>query len=390
MDAPAFIGAGLHTVLGRGVADNLRALRESPPRAPQPAPVAFAAQCESVPYQLLAGEAPDDGERRLWRVLERVIEEALEAAGLTGAQRRATALFVGSSSFDISVSEAGYRRELRTDAQALPLAVSNSIGNCANGIRRRFDLRGPDYSFNTACTASANALLYADALLRSGAVQHALVVGIELFNAITAMGFYSLDLLTRGMMRPFDRARDGLALGEACAALVLGPSTRNHAFRLRGGANLCDRYSVSAANPDGSTVALVMEQALAAARLTPAAISALKAHGTASLLNDEAEVAGMRRVFGETLPPLCALKPFIGHTFGACGLGELILFCAAADNGFLIGTPGVCAAPSDLGVVLNQQPRALGPGNFMLNYFGFGGNNTSLVISNQLDPRRAY
>ena len=140
---------------------------------------------------------------------------------------------------------------------------------------------------------------------------------------------------------------------------------------------------MSAANPDGSTVAMVMQRALQAARLTPRDIDALKAHGTASLLNDEAEAAGMRQLFGE-LPPLCAMKPWLGHTLGACGLNELLLFCAAADQGFLIGTPGI-AADSDLGVRLNQQPRPLPAGNFMLNYFGFGGNNTSLIVANARD-----
>jgi 3-oxoacyl-[acyl-carrier-protein] synthase I len=380
-----FIGAGIHTVLGRGVDSHVQALRQAP-SAPQNVPVEFARQSTTVPYQLLAGAAQLDAEQRLYRALEAVIADALEAAQLDHRQRRAAGLFVGSSSFDISASEILYRGELRSGAAALALR-SCSIGNMAAQLCRRFGLRGPDYSFNTACTASANALLYADAMIRSDRLQHAVVVGVELFNAITALGFDGLELLTREVMKPFDRARAGLALGEGCAALVLSAQPRRgDEFHLRGGANMCDRYSVSAANPDGSTVAAVIQQALAAAALPAAAITALKTHGTASLRNDEAEVAGMRQVFAE-LPPLCALKPFIGHTLGACGLNELILFCAAAERGFLPGTPGICAADSDLGVTLNQSPMALAPGHFMLNYFGFGGNNTSLVVSNRSDSQ---
>lgn len=376
-----FIGAGIHTALGRGVEASVQALRAAP-FAPRAVAVEFADRRESVPYQLLAGMPLEDTEQRLYRVLEDVVGDALADAGLDADERRATALFVGSSSFDISISEARYRRELSAGIEALPMAGSSSIGNLANRLRERFGLRGPDYSFNTACTASANALLYADAAIRSGAIRHALVVAVELFNAITAMGFHSLELLTRDVMKPFDRQRNGLALGEGCSALVLGPEPRGAGFYLRGGANLCDRHSISAANPDGTTVAAVMQRALSAAGLQPDDIGALKTHGTASLLNDDAEVAGMRRLFA-TLPPLCALKPFIGHTLGACGLNELILFCAAAQRGFLIGTPGICAGDSDLGVVLNQAPQALAAGDFMLNYFGFGGNNTSLVLSNR-------
>jgi 3-oxoacyl-[acyl-carrier-protein] synthase-1 len=184
-------------------------------------------------------------------------------------------------------------------------------------------------------------------------------------------------------MKPFDRSRDGLVLGEGCSALVIGAKPRRaQSFYLRGSANICDTHSISAAHPDGSTIARVIADALASASLAPADITAIKTHGTASLLNDEAEAAGMKRVFSQ-LPPLCALKPYIGHTLGACGLNELVLFCAAAERGFLIGTPGICASDSDLGVTLNQASKELPPGNYMLNYFGFGGSNTSLLVANE-------
>jgi 3-oxoacyl-[acyl-carrier-protein] synthase-1 len=312
-----------------------------------------------------------------------VIEQALQAAELTQPERRALGLFIGSSSVDISVSEARYRRELGNDSTAIPLAASSSLGNLASTLRQRFDLRGPDYSFNTACTASANALVYADAMVRAGRLEHALVLGTELFNVLTALGFHGLQLLAPGNMKPFDRQRDGLVLGEGCSALVIGPrARRTGTFYLRGSANLCDTHSISAAHPDGSTIAQVIDGALRSAALLPSDIAAIKVHGTASLLNDEAEVAGMKRVFPK-LPPLCALKPYIGHTLGACGLNELTLFCGAAEQGFLPGTHGICAGDSDLEVTLNQTCADLPPGNYMLNYFGFGGNNTSLVVGNE-------
>jgi len=288
------------------------------------------------------------------------------------------ALFVGSSSFDISVSESLYRKELAAGGDSLPLR-SSSFGNLAEAVQERFGLRGEDYTFNTACTASANGAWYAARLIQAGAIDHALVLGVELVNDLTALGFFGLGLLTRTTMRPFDPDRDGLALGEACSALVLGPGDPDRSY-LRGGANLCDTHSMVAANTDGSMVAAVIEQALADAALPAAAIAAVKAHGTATPSNDEAEAAGMLRAFA-TVPPICALKPFIGHTLGACGLTELVLFYRAIERGFLIATPGIGSDPAALGVVLNQTERPLSQGHFMLNSFGFGGNNTALVIS---------
>ena len=342
----------------------------------------FANREESLPYYLLCEEPLADLEQRLYRVIESAVEEALDAAHVSAAQRRTLGLFIGTSSSEISVAEAVFKRELKQSRDAAPLMNSSSLGNIALWIMERFGLRGPDFTINTACTASANAVMHADALLRSGRIERALIVGFEHFNSITALGFQGLQLLTDDLMRPFDSRRNGLVLGEACAALVLEKNSRTREqFWLRGAANFCDTHSISAANPDGSTVRYTLERALHSAELAPDAISALKAHGTASLLNDEAEAAGMRQVF-QRMPALCALKPRIGHTLGACGLAELALFCGAAQQGWLPATPKICATPGDLGVVLNQTPVALPPGNFMLNYFGFGGNNTSLIVSN--------
>jgi 3-oxoacyl-(acyl-carrier-protein) synthase len=377
-----FSGLGLHTALGRGVKANLTALK-SPIAPPQRAVLKFAQREASVPYYLLADESVLDAEHRLYRVLGGVIEEALAAAQLTREQQRDLTLFLGTSSGEISMHEAVFRNDLAKSATAQSLLASRGIGNLALWVMDRFGFRGGDYTINTACTASANALIHADSMIRSGRIERALVVGVEICNAVTALGFQGLQLLTSEVMRPFDQRRRGMILGEGCAAVILEREPRNErSFYLRGAANLCDTHTISAANPDGSTVSTVIAQALAAAKLAPQDIMALKAHGTASLLNDEAEVTGMRRVFA-TLPLLCAFKPRIGHTLGSCGLNELTLLCAAIDQGWLPGTPGISETAGDLGVTLNQEPRPIESGNFMLNYFGFGGNNTSLIVSNR-------
>ncbi|MDZ4776807.1 MAG: beta-ketoacyl synthase N-terminal-like domain-containing protein [Alphaproteobacteria bacterium] len=379
MSGVRFLGAGLHTHLGRGVAANLDALERAPP-PPVLTPVPLGAGVEHVPSMPLCDAPLTDFETRLMRVAVEVAEDAIAAAGLTEAQRRETTLFVGTSSLDISITEAVYRRELAAGLDAHPLTSNSSMGNLGNELRRALRLGGPDFTFNTACTASANALLYADAMVRAGHAKTALVLGVEAFNAITALGFQSLDLLARDGMKPFDAGRRGLVLGEGCSALVVGMGD-GKGFRLQGGANACDPYAISAANPDGSTIASVIADALRAAKLDASSLRAIKTHGTASLLNDEAEAAGLLRVFPAP-PPVCALKPFIGHTFGACGLNELILLCGAVERGFIPGTPNIGATSEELGVTLTQAPTPVEPGAFLLNYFGFGGNNSALVVAN--------
>jgi 3-oxoacyl-[acyl-carrier-protein] synthase-1 len=376
-----FAGAGLVSALGEGVAATLAAL-QSPPGASRALAVPLGGGEETIPFLGSNGAVDEDPTQRLYRMVEAAAREAIDAARLTPADLRSTALLLGTSSLDISITEDAFARDLQS-GDAHPLMSNSSMGNLGRILAKRLCVGGIDLTINTACTASANALVYGDRLVRSGRASHALVLGTELFNRTTALGFKGLDLFSPHGMRPFDKDRRGIVLGEACAAVVVGPTKPDaHAFRLAGSANLCDTHGVSAANPDGSTVAAVINQALDLAGVAPGAVRAVKSHGTASLLNDEAEAAGLKRVFGEAMPIVCALKPFIGHTFGACGLSELVMMCAAAGAGFVPGTPGISPAPGDLGIGVTQSSTPVGRGAFLLNYFGFGGNNTALVVSN--------
>lgn len=371
---------GLHTTLGRGIDANVAAL-ERPPQPPREVSVPLGNDARSIPYYTLADAPLDDIEARFEQALHGVIVEAIERAGLSQTERREMGLFLGSSCGDMPLLETQYRRDLESSSEALPMTKTSSLGNLANRLRAAFGIQGPDYSYYTACTASANALLAAAAMVQAGRLRHALVVGVEMFNAVTALGFSGLQLITRDVMRPFDRRRSGLVPGEACAAVVIGTEARDSNWTLLGGANLCDTHSISATNPDGSAIAAVIQQALERSEVEAGEIAALKMHGTASLLNDEAEAAGLRRVFHQA-PAVCALKPYIGHTFGACGVTELALLCSCVERRLLPGTPGIAAGDSDLDVVLNQALRVQPPGKFMLNYFGFGGSNTSLIVAN--------
>lgn len=373
-------GFGLHSALGRGLEANIEAL-EKAPRSPREIPVRVGSEERGVPYYTLADAPLEDLEQRFERVLTDVIAEALERARVSAAQRRTMGFFMGSSCGEMPVLETQYRQALEHSRDALPLVKTSSLGNLANRLRAPFGIQGPDYSFYTACTASANGLLAATHMVSTGRLEHAIVIGYEMFNAITALGFAGLQLVTREVMRPFDRRRSGLVPGEACAAVVISSKPDAGSWTVRGGANLCDTHSISATNPDGSAIESVIRQALRMCRLEVADITALKMHGTASLSNDEGEAAGLRRVFDQ-LPPLCALKPYIGHTFGACGIIELGLFCGTLDRGVLPATPGICAGDSDLNLVLTQERQRQDPGKFMMNFFGFGGSNTSLIVAN--------
>ncbi|WP_018404014.1 beta-ketoacyl synthase N-terminal-like domain-containing protein [Marinobacter gelidimuriae] len=234
------------------------------------------------------------------------------------------------------------------------------------------------------CTATANAILSAAAAIRTGVSDHALVVGLETRNDTTLAGFHGMQLLAQKNMRPFDRQRDGLVLGEGCGVMLLSKcESDDPGVLLQGGASNCDTFSISASNPDGSTIAAVMADALDRSGIAPSDIQAIKAHGTATPLNDVGEAAGMRRAF-DNVPPFFSLKAALGHTLGSCGVMETLLVAAALPEGRLPASAGFSEPDPGLGVVPMSKLLAVGPGHYLLNFFGFGGNNSSLIIRYQV------
>ena len=109
--------------------------------------------------------------------------------------------------------------------------------------------------------------------------------------------------------------------------------------------------------------------------------AAIKAHATASNDNDAAEAAAMRSVFGGALPPITALKRYLGHTSCACGAMETVALIAALQEGFIPAAAGFAEPDPALGCVPMTQALPARAGNYLLNFFGFGGNYASVVIA---------
>lgn len=301
------------------------------------------------------------------------IKNALDTTGLSQSERQRTGLFIGSSSFSMSHSE---------DQSTTSKPILSTIGYAkrAYQLAQEFGLSEHAYAYATACTSSANALLYAQRFIRQGFIDHALVMGYEFFNKTTALGFKGLELISpTGSIKPFDINRDGIVLGEGCATILLSREHKQDTAQLLGGACNTDHYSLTAANVDGSTIANVMTCAMNDSAVTNNQIRAIKVHGTASLMNDEAESAGIRRLFNNQ-QYLFALKPFIGHTLGACGAIETTITAGALSAGWL---PENATIKTDgkLGISLNQSHSEYRHGVVLLNYFAFGGNNTCLAVA---------
>ncbi len=368
-------GIGLVTTLGDSLEHNLCGLQNDPSGRGRRTLNTSGGPVD-VPYLALdpaMGRAP-------FTPVAHAVEQALASAGMSAAERCHCPVFIGSSSYAIGQSEMLYADALAGGADN-PLAVPlPGFGQLSRYLRAEQDLQGADFLFNTACTASANALLVAAEHIACGRGDHALVIGMELANTTTLAGFYGMQLLANEVMRPFDLRRDGLVLGEGCGVIALrAASAGESGIFFAGGASSCDTYSISTSNPDGSQIAATMREALANVGIAPDDIAAIKAHGTASPLNDNAEAAGMHQVFAH-VPPFFALKSHLGHTLGACGAIETAISAGSLLAGTLPPTGGFEQYDEQLGVSPQTSAFPTGAGHYMLNFFGFGGNNASIIL----------
>lgn len=314
---------------------------------------------------------------RFARLLPPVVQAAVRQAGLSDREIRTLPILVGSSCFSVGMAEMEYAAALHRQSTAMPMPVCD-YGYPAALAKAALGCDGDTWAFNTACTASANALMAALRLLRSGRHRHALVLGAELANLTTLAGFYGLQILA-DTVRPFDARRQGIVLGEGIGAVVLSLDPAPGALRILGGASNCDTYSVTTANPDGQSVAAVLRTAMDQAKLAAQEVRAIKGHGTGTGTGDQAEAAGLEQVFGK-VPPVSALKGYLGHTLGACGVNELVLYTDALQRDLLPASPGFESADPAFKLEPLRSPAPASAGYYLLNHFGFGGNNTVLVL----------
>jgi 3-oxoacyl-[acyl-carrier-protein] synthase-1 len=370
-------GMGIACALGENARDALDALEQGRVRMDD-VTLGFLAEPVRMRYFRIPDEAPVFEPERVERLLVSAAREAIESAELTRAEIESLPIFVGSSCFSVGRSETEYQARLRLEPRAAPALPYVGFQHAAAAIQERIGSRGDTYAFNTACTAGANALMSAQRMIRLGRHRNALVIGLEIANQTTLSGFSGLQLVADAV-RPFDRRRSGIVLGESAAAVVLSSRGGASGITLAGGASNGDAFSVTTANPDGSTIAAVQRAALDQSESDVSRVRGIKSHGTASPLNDTGEAAGIARVFASP-PPVCALKGYVGHTLGACGVSELVLLAGALENGFFPRTIGFEEADESLAIRPTREHVEARGGDYLLDYFGFGGNNTALVI----------
>jgi len=376
--SPVFINASASlSALGQG-AENLTVFVNAEKLGRLPEPL-------NCYYQAIPLAPIEESYQRIYQLLSNVIEQVITHRSLTPEQLAQTSLFLGSSSLDIcAVSSDSERAIWLTKLDHINLYLIKKYG-----------LNSVNFTFSTACTSSSNALIYATRLVRTGQIKQALVIGCEFYNQLTLKGFCSLELLSEHGLFPFSKHRDGMILGEGVAALLLSQQcSDNSCLAMMDGYSSCDSYSLTTTEEDGSKIGEVIDKSLQLSGLVAQDIQLIKAHGTASVASDRAEANAINRVFGKQTPTL-VLKPFIGHTLGACGVLEVALLVELIKQD-IMPVPAYMQKLSEEAMVeddegeladsllafVSQQHSFKKINHILANHCGFGGNNAAFVLKN--------
>jgi 3-oxoacyl-(acyl-carrier-protein) synthase len=312
-------------------------------------------------------------------------DEAVNDAGLSAAQLQSfdTAL-VGAN----TIGGMCRTEELHQDASSSDVGtefLSNyDLGSVHLYLQQRYGINGVASTVNTACSSSANSIMYGARLLKHGFAKRAIVGGVDSLAKFTINGFNSLNILSQYPTRAFDKDRSGLNLGEGAAFLVLEREEdvkgKKVYAEVSGYSNTSDAFHPSSLSDNGEGPYLAMKQALEIAKLHPHQIGFINAHGTGTENNDEVESRAMIRVF-ETPPPFASTKPNVGHTLGAAGAIEAVycvlnIFYQEVYKALHFAEP----IPAT-GLVPVGEYRQMELQHVMSNSFGFGGACSSLIFS---------
>jgi 3-oxoacyl-[acyl-carrier-protein] synthase-1 len=231
--------------------------------------------------------------------------------------------------------------------------------------------------------------MFGSELIKNGKFDKIVAGGTDAVTKFTLNGFNTLMILDRQGCRPFDENRAGLTIGEGAAFVVLESEEtvqrekKTPFCELTGYGNANDAYHQTASSPEGTGAFLAMQEALNMSGFRPDQIDYVNVHGTGTQNNDLSEGVALEKLFNGKVPPFSSTKSFTGHTLGAAGAIEAVISILAIHHGFIPPNLNFSTPMKEL----NIQPviklvRDKRITNVLSNSFGFGGNNSTLIISN--------
>jgi len=321
---------------------------------------------------LAAINHPDDG-------LRNALEQAIERYG---APR--VGVVLGTSTSGIYETENAYAF---LEAHGHVPASYNLPGQhiwvaTARFLKSELGLEGPCYVISTACSSSSKALASAQRLIATGVCDAVLTGGVDSLCRLTLYGFKSLDIMSEQPCAPLDQHRNGISLGEGAGLLLLEKphDAFSDCVHLLGCGESSDAHHMSAPHPEGKGAVIAMREALTQASIRATDIDYVNLHATGTVLNDRVEMLAMGQVFDPDVH-CSGTKGLTGHTLGAAGGIETIITWLSLRHGFRPGTCNLKQVDAAFHCNIQRDSETDVPVAItMNNNFGFGGNNTSVIL----------
>ena len=342
-------------------------------------------------------------------------EQAVREAGLEDFDPRRTAVVHGTSMGGMRALLKGQHQLERSGPDAVHRKTVIKIwpNMAAAQIAMRYGLHGPQLTICTACASSIDAIGTAARLIAEGRVDVAIAGGTEGGFPLASgepdgdfvpvnfhcQARFSMESAAQDRLRaslPFDRARSGIVTGEGSAVVVLERAAHARSrgaaalAEVAGYASLADGYHPSSPDPTGQWEAAAMADAISDAGLAAPQIGALIAHGTATPKGDTAEIRAINAVHGGRAEPLpvTSLKGHLGHTGASSGAMGVIAGITALAGGRFPNTAGTRDVDPEAHFrVVTGRPIDVDIPSLQVNAFGFGGQNSSLVLRRSTDRR---
>jgi 3-oxoacyl-[acyl-carrier-protein] synthase II len=343
------------------------------------------------------------------RLAQLAAEEAVAQSGIGGKADFPGQLFMAVPPVEVewpqraAMAKAGgngdltYKEVLKGAATGQFSAMQDLFlfGTVADRIADEFGVKGSPISLSTACSSGATAIQLGVEAIRRGETQAALCIGTD--GSVHAEALIRFSLLSalstqndppEGAAKPFSKNRDGFVMGEGAGALVL--ENYDHALArgaqilgvLAGCGEMGDGFHRTRSSPDGKPIIGVIKAALEDAGMRPDQIDTINAHGTSTPENDKMEAMGCQAVFGEKVPPITSNKSMIGHTLTAAGAVEAVFSLLSIAHGRVPPTINYNVPDPTIAIdIVANVARDMTITSVMSNSFGFGGQNTSLVMT---------
>jgi 3-oxoacyl-[acyl-carrier-protein] synthase II len=213
-------------------------------------------------------------------------------------------------------------------------------------------------------------------------------LGVGGFNAMRALSTH--NEAPQEASRPFDKDRDGFVIAEGAGIVVIEELEHAKARGARiyaevsGYAANADAHHITSPSPGGEGAQRCMRLALKDAKLTPADIGYINAHGTSTEINDATETLAIKKVFGDDARKVMvsSTKSMTGHMLGAAGGVETAICALTLSRGVI--PPTINYTTPDPACDLDYVPntaREARVQHVLSNSFGFGGTNACLVLS---------